>query len=192
VVAPYGGMKALAKRQPKAGVSVGFPTRFPASDSRWERLQLPKLSSHQHSPLSKPSQAQAGDIPPSAWGELGSVPCLGSLSQWLVVPQALAGLLLQSRSFLFPHLCTICYFQCGSPVPPPEPWKGGYRLAPSPPEPLHPAHAQGTDRGTTMLTANAIFSLPGCLLQSREVSCLEVQVNGGRLRKDSMGEPFAD
>lgn len=39
---------------------------------------------------------------------------------------------------------------------------------------------------------NALFSCPGCLLQSREVSCLDVQVNDGRLRKDTMGEPFTD
>lgn len=31
-----------------------------------------------------------------------------------------------------------------------------------------------------------------CLLQSREVSCLDVQVNDGRLRRDTMGEPFTD
>ncbi|KFV98903.1 Cytosolic phospholipase A2 epsilon, partial [Fulmarus glacialis] len=48
-----------------------------------------------------------------------------------------------------------------------------------------------TMESRALLTANAFFSFPGCLLQSREVSCLEVQVNGGRLRKDSTERKFA-
>ncbi|KFQ85064.1 Cytosolic phospholipase A2 epsilon, partial [Phoenicopterus ruber ruber] len=48
-----------------------------------------------------------------------------------------------------------------------------------------------TMESRALLTANAFCSFPGCLLQSREVSCLEVQVNGGRLRKDSTERKFA-
>uniref|UniRef100_A0A8C2TUX3 Phospholipase A2 n=1 Tax=Coturnix japonica TaxID=93934 RepID=A0A8C2TUX3_COTJA len=38
------------------------------------------------------------------------------------------------------------------------------------------------------LVVNIFFPFPPCLFQSREVACLDVQVNGGRLRKDSTGE----
>ncbi|KFM06364.1 Cytosolic phospholipase A2 epsilon, partial [Aptenodytes forsteri] len=46
-----------------------------------------------------------------------------------------------------------------------------------------------TMESRALLTANTF--LPGCLLQSREVSCLEVQVNDGRLRKNSTERKFA-
>ncbi|KFO82913.1 Cytosolic phospholipase A2 epsilon, partial [Cuculus canorus] len=48
-----------------------------------------------------------------------------------------------------------------------------------------------TMESRALLIVDAFLSFPGCVLQSREVSCLDVQVNGGRLRKDSTERKFA-
>ncbi|KFV66202.1 Cytosolic phospholipase A2 epsilon, partial [Dryobates pubescens] len=48
-----------------------------------------------------------------------------------------------------------------------------------------------TMESRALLIASTFFSFSGCVLQSREVSCLDVQVNGGRLKKDSTERKFA-
>ncbi|KFQ34005.1 Cytosolic phospholipase A2 epsilon, partial [Mesitornis unicolor] len=56
------------------------------------------------------------------------------------------------------------------------------------PEGKEELEVEFTMESRALLTANVFFC---CLLQSREVSCLEVQVNGGRLTNDSTERKFA-
>lgn len=153
------------------------------------------VSCCQCSPLPKLSWAQGYDIPPSQ-GELGTL--FGEPSPVAALPRPLQGHSCRKCKQIpsLPSSLCILLFPMGKSNPIPlDPAVGiqagtTFSLRHVPQDPVGMCSVDWMRSSSA--DSDAFVSCLCCLLQSREVSCLDVQVNDGRLRKDTMGEPFTD